>query len=104
MRPCQLLRQCRHNFIFRKFLVKFYHFKGTKEETKRELFRLILEDVQTAFFAVETRDYGTESSEEISEDNETGELYGYSVFKDYHIDYSAKKFSCIKERGQDDEL
>jgi len=77
--------------------VKFYRFKGTKEETKRELFRLILEDVQTAFLAVETRDYGTESFEEISEDNETGELYGYSVFKDYHIDYTAKKFSCIKE-------
>lgn len=76
---------------------KLYRFKGTKEETKRELFRLILEDVQTAFLAVETRDYGTESFEEISEDNETGELYGYSVFHDYHIDYSAKKFSCIKE-------
>lgn len=77
--------------------VKFYRFKGTKEEAKRELFRLILEDVQTALLVAETRDYGTESFKEISEDNETGELYGYSVFKDYHINYSAKKFSCIQE-------
>ena len=76
---------------------KLYRFKGTKEEAKRELFRLILEDVQTASCDEETRDYGTESFKEISEDNETGELYGYSIFKDYHIDYSAKKFSCIKE-------
>lgn len=76
---------------------KLYCFKGTKEEAKRELFRLILEDVQTASRDEETRCCGTESFREISEDNETGELYGYSIFQNYCIDYTAKKFSCIKE-------
>lgn len=77
--------------------VKFYRFRGTKKEAKKELFRLILEDMQTAIRDEEPRDCGTKSFKEISEDNKTGELYGYSIFRNYHIDYSAKKFSCIQE-------
>lgn len=58
----------------------------TSDEVKGILLSLVNEDKAND---LETYDYGTTKIEEITQDR-FGYLYAYSVFADYHIDYSAK--------------
>ena len=68
-----------------------YRFNGTEDQTKKMLVRLIKEDRSNDR---ERFDCGTLTSKEI--DLQFGKkLYGYAVYSDYHIDYTAEKTGAI---------
>ena len=75
--------------------VRIFKFHGSKEDVKKQLLSLIMEDRGNDR---ENWDYGCESEEDIrATDNGSGfELYGYGNYIDYHIDYTAKEAGHIE--------
>lgn len=74
--------------------VVLYRFYGNKEEVKEKLLSLIKEDKDND---VENWDYGCESVDDITDETDIFGLsfYGYGCYEDYHIDYTAKRFSSL---------
>ena len=75
--------------------VKILKFHGTQNEVKTKLLSMVAEDREKD---TENWDFGCTSIDDVrSEYNGIGyELYAYGCYHDYHIDYTAKKFSHIE--------
>lgn len=68
--------------------ISMYRVRGTEEEVRQHLMAIINEDrEEIESLGRESWDYGTESIEEIEKD--VGKLYGFGVYDDFHIDYTA---------------
>lgn len=70
-------------------------FFGTKEEVKKYLFSLVLEDRELDEDMLED-DFSNTSSIDDIEETVAGELNAYNSFANYHIDYTARLLSSMK--------
>lgn len=75
--------------------INIYRFHGTIHETKEKILSMIKEDVEND---AENYEHGSESVEDIKsvDSGLNHELYGYSCFSNYHIDYTAKEVNYIR--------
>lgn len=75
--------------------IDLYRLRGTPEEVKKAIVKFILIDKNEDLRRWEN---GTESTAEI--ENVTGrssKFYGYGNYSNYHIDYTAVKYSDIEK-------
>lgn len=74
--------------------VSLRRFSGSKEEVKEKLASLVTSDIAND---TENWNYGSETSKEIMDvSNGLGyEYYGYGVYNNYHIEYTAVEFSHV---------
>lgn len=75
--------------------VRIFKFHGTQREVKAKLLSMVKEDREND---TGNWNFGCTSIDDVrSEYNGIGyELYAYGCYHDYHIDYTAKKFSHIE--------
>ena len=72
--------------------VGIFRFRGTKEEVKEKLLTLITEDKNSD---KDNWDFGCESIDDIQNEYNGLEYYGYGCYHDYYIDYTARKLSNV---------
>lgn len=73
--------------------IRIMRYRGTTEEMKQKIVDLVLEDKTND---EENYEYGSETIDDVTNmDGLSYELYGYAVYKEYHIDYMAKEFAHV---------
>ncbi len=72
--------------------VLVYKFTGTEYQAKCKLLQMLKNDIAND---KDGYDYGTETVSEVDVQSD-GRLYAYSVYSDYHIDYSATPVEILQ--------